>query len=268
MELDIMTFNLRVDTPIDGDNAWPNRIRYAADLIRKADPLIVGTQEGRYGMLRDLERELPDVYGRLGEGRSGYESGDERMDECCAIFYRRDRLKVVRQGQFWLSETPDVAGSLGWDGSYPRFCTWACFEVLGETGDARTGGRRLYVFNTHLDHLGERAREEGAKLLLAKLETFREEEKLPVLMTGDFNSFPGDPSIAALRHRLVDAYLTLPEPVGRTFHEFAGGIEGEPIDYLFFTPDVAVLETTVYRDAYDGKYPSDHYPVSARVMLG
>ena len=267
MELKIMTFNLRVDTPLDGDNAWPYRIRHAAGLIRKPDPLIVGTQEGRYRMLRELDRELPDVYVRLGEGRSGYESGDPRMDECCAIYYRSDMLKIVRQGQFWLSETPDVAGSLGWDGSFPRFCTWACFERLEGAGDARPG-RQFYVFNTHLDHLGERAREEGAKLLLSKLERFREEEELPALVTGDFNSFPDHPAIVALRRRLVDAYLAIPEPVGRTFHEFAGGTEGEPIDYLFFTPDVAVLETTVYRDEYGGKYPSDHYPVAARVMLG
>ncbi|WP_239616063.1 endonuclease/exonuclease/phosphatase family protein [Cohnella mopanensis] len=260
MKLTIMTFNLRVNTPIDGDNAWPYRIRHATDLVRKAEPLIIGTQEGRYDMLRDLDQELSD-YSRLGEGRSGYESGDPRMDECCAIFYKHDRIKVIKQGQFSLSETPEIPGSVSWDSSYPRFCTWACLERIDEPG------RRFYVYNTHFDHEGQLAREESAKLLLDRIARCQEEEGLPVLLTGDFNSFPENPAIVTLRQNLIDAYLAHPEPIGRTFHDFEGGVEGEPIDYLFFTRDVALLETTVYRDEYEGKYPSDHYPISAQVLL-
>lgn len=195
-----MTFNLRVNTPIDGDNAWPYRIRHAADLVRKAEPLIIGTQEGRYDMLRDLDRELPE-YSRLGEGRSGYESGDPRMDECCAIFYRKDLFKVIRHGQFSLSETPEIPASVSWDSSYPRFCTWACLERIDEPG------RRFYVYNTHFDHESQLAREESAKLLLDRIARCQEEEGLPVLLTGDFNSFPDNPAIVTLRQNLVDAFL-------------------------------------------------------------
>lgn len=89
MELTVMTFNLRVNTPVDGSNAWPYRNKQAADLIRRVAPLVAGTQEGRYDMLRDLDRDLID-YTRIGEGRSGYESGNETMDECCCIYYRHD----------------------------------------------------------------------------------------------------------------------------------------------------------------------------------
>jgi len=260
MELTIMTFNLRVNVSFDGDNAWPYRKQHAAELIRRVNPLVIGTQEGRYDMLRDLDSELPQ-YSRLGEGRSGYESGNLQMDECCAIFYRKDLIKPIKQGQFWLSDTPEVAESISWDSSYSRFCTWACFETIDNSE------QRFYVFNTHFDHEGQQAREESAKLIIDRITQIHEAEGYPVLLTGDFNSYPNDLGIIKLQEALIDASTVLDEPMGLTFHDYKGGTEGEPIDYLFFTQDVTVLETIVYRDEIEGRFPSDHYPIATRVRL-
>ncbi|MFD0961719.1 endonuclease/exonuclease/phosphatase family protein [Paenibacillus chungangensis] len=260
MELTVMTFNLRVNTPVDGSNAWPYRSKQAAELIRRVAPLVASTQEGKYDMLRDLDRELSE-YSRIGEGRSGYESGDEAMDECCCIYYRHDDVVLLKHGQFWLSETPDEAGSVSWDSSLPRFCTWGLFQ-LKEKPDLQ-----FYLFNTHFDHIGQEARVESAKLLLQKIGESRQGRKVPAVVTGDFNCYPDNPAIALLKNQLNDAYDILGEPVGRTFHEFAGGIEGEPIDYIFTSEDMAILETIVYRDEQDGAYPSDHYPIASRVQL-
>ncbi|GMX62994.1 endonuclease/exonuclease/phosphatase family protein [Paenibacillus elgii] len=260
MELNLMTFNLRVNTPVDGGNAWPYRIRHAAAAIKKTAPLVVGTQEGTNAMLLDLDRELPG-YSRLGEGRSGSTNEEDRLrDECCAIYYRHDMLAPVASGQFWLSETPDVPGSKSWDSSLPRICTWACFEV-------KASGRRFYTFNTHFDHLGQRAREESARLVLERIRHCREEEGIPAVLTGDFNAFPDNPAVVALKERLADAFDVLEEEVGRTFHAYEGGTEGQPIDYLFATEGAEFTRTIVHRERWENVYPSDHYPVEAHVRL-
>lgn len=261
MELKVMTFNLRVNTPEDRENAWPYRIHRAGAVIRELEPVVIGTQEGFYSMLRDLDGELPG-YRRIGEGRLGYESGLWAMDECCAIYYRDDLLTPLEHGQFWLSKTPDVPGSKSWDSSLPRFCTWVRFQVKNGSG------HEFYVLNTHFDHLGERAREESARLILDFIARRREEYQLPVILMGDLNEEPDKAGVATLGESLLDAYTACAQPVGRTFHEYAGGLEGEPIDYLFVTPDIQLEETVVHRQQVDGGYPSDHYPVTARVVIG
>lgn len=261
MELKVMTFNLRVNTPEDRENAWPYRIHRVGAIIRELEPAIIGTQEGFYSMLRDLDGELPG-YRRIGEGRLGYESGLWAMDECCAIYYKDDLLSPQEYGQFWLSKTPDVPGSKSWDSSLPRICTWVRFH------EKRGTGRDFYVLNTHFDHLGERAREESARFILHYIERCRLQHQLPVILMGDLNEEPDQPGVTLLRQSLLDAYMASAQPVGRTFHEYEGGVEGEPIDYIFVTPDIRLVETVVHRQQVDGGYPSDHYPVSARLVIG
>ncbi|MDQ6419971.1 endonuclease/exonuclease/phosphatase family protein [Paenibacillus sp. LHD-117] len=260
MKLNVMTFNLRVNVPSDGENAWPYRKEQAAAVIREMRPLLVGTQEGRYAMLNELDALLP-AYSRIGEGRAGYESGDEGLDECCAIYYDHGQLKLVEHGQFWLSETPDSPSGRAWDADYPRFCSWARFEW------ADAPEEQFYLFNTHFDHVGQQAREESAKLILRKIASISEREEYPFIVTGDLNCYPDDPAIRTLKAELTDVYESYEGPVGRTFHDFQGGLEGEPIDYIFASGDVSVVETTVYRGSNDGVYPSDHYPVMAQLAF-
>lgn len=259
-----MTFNLRYSNPGDGANAWPLRKHRAAGIIRKHEPLIVGTQEGLLPMLEDLDAQLPE-YGRVGTGREGHTEGEH-----CAIFYRKDALSVKKTGQFWLSEQPDVPASKSWDSSLPRICTWARFEWKD------TPGSELLFYNTHLDHVGQTAREKGAVLIWQSLQKHVARTSLPAILTGDFNSYPdnavvrffrGETSIDGQTARLTDAYSLLPE-VGRTAHSFQGGIEGQPpIDYIFVTPDVDLVSVTVDRSQIDGGYPSDHYPVVAQIRI-
>lgn len=258
MNLTVMTFNLRVDTPIDGGNAWPYRKNQAAALIRSVNPVILGTQEGRYAMLRELDDELQD-YSRFGEGRAGFESGDSMLDECCAIYYRHDLLQLVDKGQFYLSLTPETPASVSWDSSYPRLCTWGLFQTVHAPGGS------FYMFNTHLDHMSQEAREQGAALIADRIALLRSKHPAPAILTGDFNAYPDDPAIAMLQAHLTDAYSALPGQPGATFHEYLGGSEGEPIDYIFVSPDMDVESIVVHRNAENGVYPSDHYPVSCTV---
>lgn len=260
MKLRVMTFNLRVNVPSDGDNAWPYRKNMVADTIKNHEPIIVGTQEGRYAMLEDLDDLLPE-YSRIGEGRAGYRSGDEGLDECCAILYDPLRLALLDQGQFWLSDTPDQPSGPAWDADYPRFCTWAKFTLADSPSDP------LYLFNTHFDHVGVQAREQSAKLILRQIGSIIGDSSTPFIVTGDLNCHPDDPAIRTLSQELRNTYEAYGQEPGLTFHNFQGGAAGEPIDYIFAHKDANIEEVNVLRASQNGRYPSDHYPVIAEVTF-
>jgi endonuclease/exonuclease/phosphatase family metal-dependent hydrolase len=261
MEWKVMSFNLRYDTPNDGVNQWPYRIDRLAHMMLEHEPLFIGTQEGYAHMLADLQERL-EPYAWLGTGRHG---GQE--NEHCAIFYRKDQLELLEQGTFWLSETPDMPASKSWDSSLPRICTWGRWRHRGSE-------QVITVFNTHLDHLGQEARNQGSLMILKAIVREYELNPTPVILLGDFNSHPTDWPIRLLRGEfdhggiqswLQDAYGILEEEIGLTAHSFQGGSEGMPIDYIFVSPDVLVYEVLIDRREVDGGFPSDHYPVIARL---
>ncbi|WP_311772817.1 endonuclease/exonuclease/phosphatase family protein [Cohnella xylanilytica] len=250
-----MTFNLRVNVESDGSNAWPHRAEAAARAIRRHEPDVVCIQEGLYSMLRDLEPLLAE-YAWVGEGRRG-----GREDEHCAIWYRKTKWRAEERGSFGLSETPEKLGALAWNADYPRMCTWVRLR------SAEDEAFELAVFNTHLDHVSEEAQIKGMDLVKSRIGKLRRERAdLPVVLAGDFNVEPGHAVVRGLeRDGYVNGYSALggKADVGRTFHDFKGGVEGEPIDYLFGSPDVAVERIEVDRGQVEGRYPSDHYPVIA-----
>ena len=262
MNYTMMTFNLRCNTPSDGDNAWPNRIERAADMIKEHDPIVVGTQEGYFSMLTELQEQLEE-YAWVGMGRFG---GSD--DEHNAIFYKKDRLEAVEQGHFWLSETPDEAATKSWGSYFPRMCSWVAFRDV-DTGKSFT------VFNTHLDHYSQEARDNGAKVIWSYISQHTH-RSTPLIVMGDFNSAPADQPIRFLKGLtaeegpqgwLTDAYSVYEGVVGQTAHSFQGGTDGEPIDYIFGSPQVKILETIVDRRQIRGAYPSDHYPVVAKIEI-
>jgi endonuclease/exonuclease/phosphatase family metal-dependent hydrolase len=258
----VMTFNLRRFSRTDRKNNWPYRKQLAAEAILSAKAEIVGTQEGLPQMLDQLDALLPG-YVRVGEGRRG-----GSKDEHCAIYYASDRWHPVEQGTFWLSETPGQPGKRGWGAAFPRICTWAMFEAKDESR------ARLAVYNVHLDHISRLAREKGAALAAARLMERRSLTGEPAVLLGDFNSPPDSKSVAQLSappYRLADAYgayIGGAAAVGATYHAFRGGGGGnKPIDYIFATDDLRIERVVVDRSRYGGKYPSDHYPVAAKIAL-
>ena len=153
-------------------NVWATRCKVMCDMINFEAPDVFGTQEVLVGQLRDMRAAL-DNYDFIGVGRDdGKEAG-----EYAAIFYKKDNLKLLHNGNFWLNETPDTP-KLGWDAVCIRICTWGEFEQ-------KATGLRFFHFNLHMDHVGIVARREAAKLIVAKI---REIAKgAPVVVTGDFN---------------------------------------------------------------------------------
>jgi endonuclease/exonuclease/phosphatase family metal-dependent hydrolase len=259
--LRVMTFNLRYDTPSDGANAWPHRRDWVAALIRFHAPDALGVQEALVHMLTDLDARLPD-FARIGVGRAdGRTSG-----EFSAILYRRDRLELLDSGTFWLSPTPEVAGSKGWDAAIERIATWARFR------DRRTGCRHLHL-NTHFDHVGEQARQESARLIRRRTAALA--DGMPIVVTGDLNADPASEpyriltrdtigGTAPLRDALVASREGHYGPTS-TWTAFRAIEPGRRIDYVLVSPQVPVLKHAILPDSWDGRFPSDHLPVLAAV---
>ncbi|CAN5324759.1 endonuclease/exonuclease/phosphatase family protein [soil metagenome] len=261
--LRVMTYNIRYNEPRDGVNAWANRKTKVADVIRfhKAD--LVGVQEAQNNQLKDLEKLLPDFAWR-GVGRTdGKEDG-----EYSAILYRKSRFKLLETETFWLSETPDKAGSKGWDADFPRIVTWAKFE------DKNTK-KTFYHFNTHFDHIGAKARTESSKFLLSQIPKIA--GKYPFVITGDFNAKEDTNVYRILTGKeeadafeLIDArYVSQNGHFGgnSTFNGFKELEPGRRIDYIFVGDKTNVLEHGVLSDRWDGFWASDHLPVLAEIVL-
>ena len=250
--LKIATFNLRMDTPSDGENAWFHRKDRVNDLIRFYGFDLFGTQEGFTHQLNDILR-LSD-YRFIGVGRDdGKDAGEH-----CAIFYRSDRFKVLDQGDFWLSEHPEKPGR-GWDGTCcNRICTWGKFEDL-------KNHKQFYFFNVHYEYEGDVARRESSNLMISRIKSIAGNQ--PVFLTGDFNAFPTEEPIRILNDSgfLNDSYkITKEAPFGPvcTYHGYDSTIKTEErLDYIWVTDSIQIDKYGVLTNTLYGHTPSDHFPV-------
>jgi endonuclease/exonuclease/phosphatase family metal-dependent hydrolase len=263
--LRVISYNIRNGNAPDGDNAWPRRSARVVSLLTLYQPDLIGLQEVLPAQLDDLMTQLPD-FNWLGVGRDD----GQRAGEHTLIGYRRARLCLVQSNSFWLSPTPDVVGSVGWDATYPRIATWArLFD--------QTSGQTFLHLNTHFDHRGSLARLESARLLRRFLASYP--ATLPVIITGDFNCTTAAPPYELLTSayagegpQLYDAMTTsaVPHhgPTATTNCSFANPLR-DKIDYIFYHPptSVQVLRHAVLADHWDGLYPSDHLPVLADLVL-
>ncbi|WP_394773690.1 endonuclease/exonuclease/phosphatase family protein [Flavobacterium sp.] len=250
--LKMMTYNVRLNVASDGENAWPNRKDYFGSQIQFYSPDILGVQEATPGQVIDIALALPD-YNKFGIGRE-----EDGKGEACTIYYKKDRFEVKESNTFWLSETPNVV-SKGWDGACNRICTYGLFK------DLKTK-KTFWVFNLHLDHIGEVARVKGIELVLSKIAEINT-KKYPVFLMGDFNSEPATKQIVAIKKVMDDTKdVSKEKPFGPS-GTFNGFKHNEPvtllIDYIFVSKNsgLTIQKHAVLSDSKDLKYPSDHLPV-------
>ena len=259
--LRVMSFNIRYGTANDGVNSWPDRRELALDAIRDYGPAVMGVQEALKFQLDEIRQAFPWL-GQIGVGREdGVEAG-----EYSAILYDHRRLAAQDSGTFWLSETPDVPGSTSWGNNITRIATWARLR------EASTG-REFLVLNTHWDHESQNAREKSAAQIVGWLESRAASH--PVIVMGDFNSGEQNPAFQALIANddrnvpLRDTFRAVhPEAteVG-TFHAFNGKRDGEKIDAILVSPEWKVRAAAIVTTNDNGRYPSDHFPVTATLEL-
>lgn len=257
-DLDVMTFNLRYAEDA-GPNSWAQRRPAMRALLTAERPDLIGTQEGLATQLRDVNNDLGPGYGRAGLGREGGDRGEHM-----AVFFDRTRLRAEESGNFWLSETPHVPGSVSWGSFRIRMVTWVLFTDL-------VTGRRFYAVNTHLDNESETARRNAAGLIMERLAAFR---PLPIVLTGDFNS-PARPAghvyrLLTEQAGLRDTWTAAPRrgPEYATIHNYQPLVPGgDRVDWILTTPGIATVGALMNTYRRGTQHPSDHLPVQVRLRF-
>ncbi len=254
----VMTYNIRLDVAVDGENDWTHRKDYFTAQIQFYEPDIFGVQEAMPHQVTDIGAALP-AYSYIGTGRDGIGKG-----ESSNIYYKTGRFKLKEQNTFWLSEAPDTV-SKGWDAAYRRVCTYGLFK------DKKTK-KIFWLFNTHLDHVGEQARTKGIELIVSKIAALNK-NYYPVIFMGDFNSEPGTERVIGLKKEMDDCRdVSAEKPFGPS-GTFNGFKHNEPvtklIDYIFISKNagIKVKKYAILSDSKDLRYPSDHLPVYAEIEM-
>lgn len=260
-QINVMTFNIRLDTDSDSLNAWKYRKDKVCSQILYEGAQLIGVQEALHNQIVDMLKCLPG-YSYTGGGRDdGRDKG-----EASAILYDTMRFRLLTGSTFWLSEKPELPGNKGWDAAYPRVVTWAKFYDKKEK-------KTFFHFNTHFDHMGIIARRESAKMILHAVDSIA--GKIKAIVTGDFNAIPdSEPMQIILKTKnfhLTDSKmvskLTHYGPSG-TFNGFESKERDEfPIDYIMFNHGITVLRHATLSQSWRGRFSSDHFPVLATLKL-
>lgn len=249
--VELITYNIRMNTPGDGKHAWPNRKEDVARLFRFHRADIFCVQEALPDQMDDLEAAFP-AFSYEGIGRDD----GMREGEFSAVFYNKQRFEKLKGGTFWLSETPEEC-SFGWDAACRRVCSWVKLKE-------NTSDQVIFVFNTHFDHKGEEARKESARLILRKVEELSKGSG-SVVLCGDFNLPPESAPVGLITEKLNDAFEVSTLPAYGSVATYHGFTYDDPprnrIDYVFVSRDVQVLRYGALTDSRDRTFFSDHLPV-------
>lgn len=248
--LKVMSYNVRYGTADDGEYSWPNRMDAAVAMIEDQRPAVFGVQEGLRFQLDFIAEKCPE-YQYVGVGREDGEARGEHM----AVFYDTTRVTLKDWGTYWLSETPDEP-SKGWDAACKRTATWTL--IYDKVAD-----KHFYFVDTHLDHVGEVAREKGLALVVERIGAMNP-ENYPMILLGDFNVFPDDPCLTGLRAVMTDAREVAAVTSNESTYHGYGTVEKAPIDYIFYSGFSGCEEfARVTKPYLECPYVSDHYPVTA-----
>lgn len=247
--LTVISYNIRYNSQSDGEDLWDLRKRELVGQINQHSPDSFGVQEATQIQMQYILEALPE-YAYVGVGRdNGATKG-----EYSAVFYLKEKFKLLESKTFWLSETPEEV-SVGWDAALPRICTYAQFKE-------RTTGRVFWHFNTHFDHVGKAARANSALLIIEKIKSLVSPESVFVL-TGDFNASPNELPITHLKNAFRDPleYIELSGPEG-TFNAFnLQAPLDRRIDYIFFQGLTPLSYAHLSEKRANGRWISDHLPV-------
>ena len=247
-EVRAISYNVRYLNQKDGDNNWEFRKHASINMVNDERPTVFGLQEAVKAQVEFLDENLPD-YDYYGVGRDdGAEKG-----EFMAIFYRKNDVKLLDHGTFWLSATPDIP-SKGWDGACFRTCTWALFEC-------KATGKHFAHFNTHLDHRGKEAQREGLKTIAAKIQELVDAD-VPVFLSGDFNTRTDQPIYEPLKAIMTDSRELAAETDHRgTYTGFRVRENPVVVDHIFVRGAEVDKFQVLCDKNYGAPYISDHWPV-------
>lgn len=256
--LHVMSFNIRCDTfkAVAGDpDRWEDREPLLRQFLSESQPDLVGVQEPMYHQMDAVQQGLSSKYAYIGESRDSSELG-----ELGPIFYNTERLILNDWGQSWLSDEPDHE-STTWGNRVPRIVTWGNFTD-------RVTGKIFTATNTHFDHISEYSRIRSAEMLVNRFSG-----TIPIILTGDFNA---EASLGTKEHDVLMSAFQDTFQVSRhhltprygTFNNYeTPDVATKTIDWILSSPEVTVKATMTHTFNVDGRYPSDHLPISARLQL-
>lgn len=253
----LVTFNIRYGTADDGPDRWDCRKDAVFSILTEYQADVIALQEALDFQVDQIQRALPNydsVFVCRDDGK--------RAGESCPIFYRQDRFEYLEAGTFWFSDTPDVPGSKHWGNQIPRICTWISLHD-------RSSGRPVWIFNVHLDHQSQISREKSIRLLAQRIEQLPPDSQ--VILMGDFNMELSNPAMQPLwaerGPHLTDAWHRLypdRESPG-TWHDFGRRFNTARIDHILIPMEASVRQADIDQRQFEGRYPSDHFPVWAVV---
>jgi len=238
-----MTFNIRVDTILDGFNRWSGRRQAVIETIARNSADVIGLQEALNKQVEDIAEALPQYSNYAAGRKNGKQKG-----ESCAIFYRTDRFALKDNGTFWFSDTPSVPGSKDWGDIWPRICSWVHLVE-------KSTGQGFYVYNVHLSVFSQNAREKSAELLAEQIAARKTAD--PFIVMGDFNMTLDNSAMAYLQNAGMTDALRSASPEASE----------DQIDHIPVSAGVKVLDAYIDRRKIDGERPSDHFPVIAKLFL-
>ena len=253
-----MTFNIRVATPLDIFNSWGSRKKMVVSLLKEHNADVIGLQEALNSQIKYIQKSMPE-YSTYAVGRSNGKKGGES----CPIMYRTDRFTLLDSGTFWFSNTPEKP-STRFGNFVPRICSWV--QLMDNSSN--TG---FYIYNLHLDSLSQSSRAKSVKQLANHIAARKTDE--PFIVMGDFNMTIENPAMKYLQTlktpQMKDAWLAVNagKPDMGTYHSFSGKQNGPKIDHIPLSENVQALHVTVDQRGVNGKFPSDHYPVIAKLLL-
>ena len=247
----VISYNIRYDNAWDVENSWTKRKNKVSELLIQYGPSIIGIQEGLYNQVEYLDSCLIN-YSYIGVGRDD----GKFQGEFCAIYFDTTRYSILFNSTFWLSETPEII-SVGWDAALERICTYGLLED-------RNTSEQFWVFNTHFDHMGSKAREESSLLILEMIKKINS-QSFPIILMGDFNSLPDSAPIQKIKTDLKDALeISVDElkgPIG-TYNGFNVDIPMvKRIDYIFTTNFKVYSYIHINKRLDNNRHISDHLPV-------
>ncbi|MCF8225811.1 MAG: endonuclease/exonuclease/phosphatase family protein [Bacteroidales bacterium] len=255
-QVNVISYNIRYNTPNDGVHAWPNRQDDVINLLKFHRAGIFCLQEALAGQVGQIDLAFVD-FSYAGVGRDdGMSKG-----EFAPVFFDSVRFKKINAGHFWLSEKPGIPGA-GWDAACIRICTWVNLQE-------KSSDRRFFVFNTHFDHIGVEARKKSATLIIDKIKEIAKDE--PAVLCGDFNLPPDTDPIRKISTYLHDSYRVTELPPHASVSTWAGFTyddpPGERIDYIFVSEGIKVIRYAGLTDSRNRSFFSDHLPVLAEIEL-
>jgi len=256
-DISVMSFNIRFDTPKDGVNAWDFRKDMVTNVIKVNGCDFIGIQESLFHQTTYLQHMLP-TYSWYGRGR---EEGSEQ-GEAVPIFYLNDKWEIEEANTFWLSELPYYPGSKTYGNRIPRICTWARFKN-------KISGKNVLVYNCHLDHENHYAQKKSAEQIKLHISKNCKDTKHIIIM-GDWNVTPEDEVLKIMLDqsvKLKDTFIPKEKESQGTFHQWTGSSGEFRIDYILISEDLKLKEFKISRDNFKNKYPSDHFPIVAKISM-